>query len=899
MSILDRLFRRGTPPPRRQATADPPPVYLYDGDGGLKLMTPTRGTSDVGGYTGFGTAALNTTRALKHTDYDYALAATQCEYAYRCIRVVAGDISAIPFGVRNRVTKSPVTAHPLLDAMSYARRNYAQHIMELWQVSRMVFGETYLYPVANAFRFNTGLRWLNPLAIEPFVNAGKIEYFDYQPDAGHYRFYPGQIIFDRVGWILDDVRGQGLLSAALDAINIDRQVKKHTLDRFYKGLRMQGILTGRQGSNVQAHEVTSAVEEIKKQAQAPLIAVNAALEFKPIEHPFDGSQLQFSDDARRRIRLAIGVPSIAMGDLDDVKYDSAPEQRAQYAENTLLRETERLTLFINDVVMPYFDPSGENEACFETDELLALIEGREKQVNIMNSRVAAGTATINEARVKAGDKPLPNGDFLLIPSGMIAVPVDQLTHFAQQSMQAAVPALPSAAPALAAIDANKDAVSAAPASGKSACLMLTLPGNPDLIELQRKAARVVGDTSITWNKSDDFHVTLVYMPAVSDEQLEALAVELNGIEVDALTLKVGSLAVFDNVGEHALHYKVRRNEALYSLQADLYDLVTELGIMVSGYSAPDAYDPHITMGYAAARVPFTPYRGGAKVKPAALCLKVDDDVIYERALGESAPPPEPEPENAARAADSTAADELAAWRKKAKNKGAGKAIDFVAHHIHTDIADAIRAALADGTPYAQVFDRAADLLMIKAITGTETYFTDEFSALLADALDGGVNKRSFSAKLRALINTYGKAAYSDGLLDGGVDDELDDDDKAAIALLLAEQSRYVTALADTLYADEDTITPAMAEQKPAMWFNKSIMPFYTEGLLAADRNGMYEWKYGATEHCADCKRLNGQRHRLKDWARRGLLPQSSSLECGGFLCECELVKVNGKAKGSW
>jgi hypothetical protein len=91
----------------------------------------------------------------------------------------------------------------------------------------------------------------------------------------------------------------------------------------------------------------------------------------------------------------------------------------------------------------------------------------------------------------------------------------------------------------------------------------------------------------------------------------------------------------------------------------------------------------------------------------------------------------------------------------------------------------------------------------------------------------------------------------------------------------------------------------MAKQKPAMWYNKSIAPAYQSALLSADKNGMYEWALGKAEHCSDCLRLNGQRHRMRDWKRKGLLPQSDVLECGGFNCKCSLNKVNAKARGNY
>ena len=97
---------------------------------------------------------------------------------------------------------------------------------------------------------------------------------------------------------------------------------------------------------------------------------------------------------------------------------------------------------------------------------------------------------------------------------------------------------------------------------------------------------------------------------------------------------------------------------------------------------------------------------------------------------------------------------------------------------------------------------------------------------------------------------------------------------------------------------ERGVSDPQAENKPATWFNKSIMPLYQAGRLSADRNGLYEWLLGRTEeHCRSCLAAVGQRHRLKDWYRVGAIPQADLLECKGFNCDCKFQKASGRARG--
>lgn len=188
----------------------------------------------------------------------------------------------------------------------------------------------------------------------------------------------------------------------------------------------------------------------------------------------------------------------------------------------------------------------------------------------------------------------------------------------------------------------------------------------------------------------------------------------------------------------------------------------------------------------------------------------------------------------------------------------------------------------------------------KALGTTQEQFEAAIGDLFAGAVAGDLKRQRFGIVARGLIASYGAKAYRDGLRAGGVDPaEISDEELAEISRLAAEQSVYVTNVGTAIYKDE-AVSPAQAEGKPQLWWNKSIIPFYQAGLASADKNSMYEWFLGATEeHCSTCSRLNGQRHRLRDWIKRGLMPQASKLECGGWLCDCRVEKTYQPATGSY
>lgn len=197
---------------------------------------------------------------------------------------------------------------------------------------------------------------------------------------------------------------------------------------------------------------------------------------------------------------------------------------------------------------------------------------------------------------------------------------------------------------------------------------------------------------------------------------------------------------------------------------------------------------------------------------------------------------------------------------------------------------------------AQVVD---DQKRAKAIQATRLDFEDGLESLIADARARDITRNAFSRRLRGLIGTAARKAYIDGLNDGGVMvDALDDEEQLRFVQMLGSQSGYVTDFARTLY--DTGISDAQAVLKPAMWFNKSIEPFYDAGRYSADRNGMYEFGGpSGIESCATCTRLLGQRHRFKWWVDKQLRPghDTANFECGSWLCQHRLIKTTEGARG--
>jgi hypothetical protein len=192
----------------------------------------------------------------------------------------------------------------------------------------------------------------------------------------------------------------------------------------------------------------------------------------------------------------------------------------------------------------------------------------------------------------------------------------------------------------------------------------------------------------------------------------------------------------------------------------------------------------------------------------------------------------------------------------------------------------------------------ADAPVTKDINDTNSAFVEEIQAILSDGVNKTITKAGAAARMRGAIQRYGKSAYQDGLESGGVDEtDLSEDDIRIIGDISVHDTQYITDIVNEIYSETGmTGTP---ESRAPLW-SKSLTEFYQAGVASADANGIYEWKLGNTEkHCKSCLRMDGQKHRMKDYVRKGIIPQCSELDCGGYNCDCSLEKSSGKSQGSW
>ncbi len=208
-----------------------------------------------------------------------------------------------------------------------------------------------------------------------------------------------------------------------------------------------------------------------------------------------------------------------------------------------------------------------------------------------------------------------------------------------------------------------------------------------------------------------------------------------------------------------------------------------------------------------------------------------------------------------------------------------------------------RAALGD----------MARLLGVKAEGDREDYEA-EIAALVLAALMASITEQEFVTRYTAAMRRHLTAAFARGAGMG----ELDVAATVDLDRALAQQEQHIIGLARDIYGgryeplpedQQEGSQPAGGLALLAFLFGGAIaarMRTWGNAIIAVENAGVTNrrddppltWRLGATEqHCRDCLTYDGQTRRASEWrslALVGIQPQSPSLECGGWNCDCRL-----------
>ena len=278
--------------------------------------------------------------------------------------------------------------------------------------SDMMYGESYIHFIPNDWGMADKLEWMNPLAIEPMILRGKIEYYQYNADEGYAQLNPKSVAY-RIAKrdAQNDLRGQSRVLAAIDALNLEAAQKRSLKSYFKNGMNLGGLISPSDPnaslSPAQVQQLEDNLERKHKgAANAGKMAIapsNMEIEMFPAVDIQDNYNI--IKPLRDEILMAMGVYPQLAGDPSDANYDSAYDIKRQWWETRGIPYAKEIEGFVNDLILPILEPY--TNVYFEFDFTPYEVEKPE----VINADLSAGMIdlyTAAERRGYEGDEQLKN-----------------------------------------------------------------------------------------------------------------------------------------------------------------------------------------------------------------------------------------------------------------------------------------------------------------------------------------------------------------------------------------------------------------------------------------------------------------------------------------------------------
>lgn len=344
--------------------------------------------------------------------------------------------------------------------------------------------------------------------------------------------------------------------------------------------------------------------------------------FSQVPELFDFTK--YKDLDVNEFALAIGVDRQEMWELAGRSLGSgaqsetlAIKSRGKFYADAI----DNLERFFNWCILPDDCEFRIKERDEQQDQMQAGIDHQYAQVADMLIKIGFDQAVV--AKLLA-NKSETFKDAFTNDLGQVALPSGDIRTPAQVTQDAALDSNTPAPDQLIGAGQPAPAASSQTKAAAPCYVILSLANHPDLIAVQHQLKLTA--PGIEWESPADFHVTLVHATAARTADLAGIKNVLPR-SMNPFAFKAGPLGTFEaKDGRTPVFLAVQAPDTLKALQAGLHASFRSLGLTLSEYSAPDAWQPHITLGYAPSGAAIPTFGGSLDLtSDVAICSVPSDD----------------------------------------------------------------------------------------------------------------------------------------------------------------------------------------------------------------------------------------------------------------------------------
>ena len=315
--------------------------------------------------------------------------------------------------------------HPILDLLNKVSPFYDGYNFNILRKTFLqVTGNEYLHPIMGPMGYPVEI-WVMPsqyVKIKPTRDERLIEGYEYGQQPNNAFFEPDEVLHNRVPDPNDPLYGRGWVAAASDAAGLLQSMDGYEKHLFQNQARPDwGIFLKETLNETQWNRMIAYLDQNLRgnhNSGRPYIFEGGS-DARPLQ--FSPRDLSFSEGENRKVEVIAAVSGVPVTLLkaNDPNLASAQVGFASYMRDTIHPYLVADAEFLNQSLLPLF--GGLADGLFlaydnpvQEDE--QLISG------IMQSQVASGIRTINEARSELGLDPADDGDELRVNG----IPLDVL-----------------------------------------------------------------------------------------------------------------------------------------------------------------------------------------------------------------------------------------------------------------------------------------------------------------------------------------------------------------------------------------------------------------------------------------------------------------------------------------
>jgi predicted RNase H-like HicB family nuclease len=197
----------------------------------------------------------------------------------------------------------------------------------------------------------------------------------------------------------------------------------------------------------------------------------------------------------------------------------------------------------------------------------------------------------------------------------------------------------------------------------------------------------------------------------------------------------------------------------------------------------------------------------------------------------------------------------------------------------------------------ELLQEVAEFYAGQSFEDIKAEYKETLQGAMEDYLRSGKPITSFRNEFRRAVNDAFTLTFYAGWADAGASGPITDAAQSWLNGRISQEIQF----ADTLFSElpalrNSTEIPMSAKleatEQHATAYANTLTGVYAYGKMMGEPERDAIWRLGKTEaHCNTCSTLNGQKHPISWFIDHGYIPQepgSSTLDCGGWNCDCSL-----------